>query len=167
MEAVWFLYNATIAVLFLVRTKPTAVSLDPLHWLVALLASFSGLFFETRSAGIPGAGRIGDGLILLGVFGSGSAAIALRRSYDFLPAVRGVTTDWLYRYVRHPMYLSSIVIRFGYLLKHASAYNAIVFLVMLILYVKRMDYEEAIMARDGRYTEYARRVRHRLLPRVY
>lgn len=35
MELVWLLYNATIAVLFLVRSKPEAVSLNPLHWLVA------------------------------------------------------------------------------------------------------------------------------------
>jgi protein-S-isoprenylcysteine O-methyltransferase Ste14 len=167
MEVVWLAYNATIAVLFLVRSRPMAVSLNPVHWLVALLASFSGLFFEKESAGIAGAGAVADGLILLGLAGSGTAALALRRSYDFLPALRGVTTDWLFRLIRHPMYVSSILIRLGYLGMHASMYNAAVFAVMVWLYVKRVDYEEDIMQQDKRYVEYMRQVRYRFLPGIY
>ncbi len=167
MEVVWLVYVATFAVLFLVRSRPTAVSLNPLHWLVALLASFSGMFFEKESAGIAGAGAVANGLILLGLAGSGTAALALRRSYDFLPALRGVTTDWLFRFIRHPMYVSSILIRLGYLSMHASMYNAAVFAVMVWLYVKRVDYEEDIMQQDQRYIEYMRQVRYRFLPGIY
>ena len=167
MEVVWLVYNATIAVLFLVRSRPTAVSLNPLHWLVALLASFSGLFFEKESAGITGAEAVANGFILLGLAGSGTAALALRRSYDFLPALRGVTTDWLFRFIRHPMYVSSILIRLGYLGMHASTYNAAVFALMVWLYVKRVDYEEDIMRQDERYIEYMRQVRYRFLPGIY
>ncbi len=54
MEVVWLVYISMFAVLFLVRSRPTAVSLNPLHWLVALLASFSGLFFEKEATGIAG-----------------------------------------------------------------------------------------------------------------
>lgn len=167
MELAWVVYNSTIAVLFLVRTRPTAVSLNPIHWLVALLTSFSGLFFEQKSAGIVPLRAVADILILLGLVGSGTAALALRRSYDFLPALRGVTTDWLFRFVRHPMYLSSIVIRLGYLARHASAQNVIVFSVMLWLYIRRAKYEEEIMQQDERYAAYMRRVPHRFLPGVY
>ena len=167
MEVVWLGYAGTIAILFVVRVRPEAVSLNPLHWLVALLASFSGLFFERESAGYAGMGPAADGLILLGLAGSGTAALALRRSYDFLPALRGVTTDWLFGLIRHPMYLSSIVIRFGYLVKHPSAQNAIVFAVMVWLYVKRAAYEEGIMQQDERYAAYMRRVRYRFLPGIY
>jgi protein-S-isoprenylcysteine O-methyltransferase Ste14 len=167
IEAVWLAYNAIISILFLVRARPKAVSLTPVHWLVALLTSFSGLFFETGSAGVPGASVVGNSLILLGIAGSGTAAVALGRSYDFLPALRGVATNSLYRYVRHPMYVFSIVIRCGYVLKHLSGYNAIAFLVMVLLYVKRVGYEELIMGRDERYVAYARRVRFRLVPGLY
>src|SRR3989304_6265654 len=113
MEGLGLASNATITLLFLVRTRPSRVSLNPLHWLVALLTSFSGLFFEGRSTSPYHADLLGDALILLGLTGSGSAAVALGRSYDFLPALRGVSTGWLYRYVRHPMYVSSIVMRLG------------------------------------------------------
>ena len=167
MEVVWLVYVATFAVLFLVRSRPKAVSLNPLHWLVALLVSFSGLFFEKESAGIAGTEAVANGLILLGLAGSGTAALALRRSYDFLPALRGVTTDWLFRFIRHPMYVSSILIRLGYLSMHASMYNAAVFAVMVWLYVKRVDYEEDIMQQDERYIEYMRQVRYRFLPGIY
>ena len=93
--------------------------------------------------------------------------MALRRSYDFLPALRGVTTDWLFRFIRHPMYISSILIRLGYLGMHASMHNAVVFAVMVWLYVKRVDYEEGIMRQDERYIEYMRQVRYRFLPGIY
>ena len=167
MEVVWFVYIATFAVLFLVRSRPTAVSLNPRHWLVALLASCSGLFLTTGSAGIAGTDAVANGLILLGLAGSGTAALALRRSYDFLPALRGVTTDWLFRFVRHPMYVSSIIIGLGYLGRHPSVYNAAVFAVMIRLYMKRVDYEENIMQQDERYVEYMRQVRYRFLPGIY
>ena len=167
MEVVWLVYIATFAVLFLVRSRPTAVSLNPLHWVVALLVSFSGLFFEKESAGIAGTEAVANGLILLGLAGSGTAALALRRSYDFLPALRGVTTDWLFRFIRHPMYVSSILVRLGYLGLHASMSNAAVFAVMVWLYVKRVDYEEDIMQQDERYIEYMRQVRYRFLSGIY
>ncbi len=167
IEVIWLVYNATIALLFLARARPKTVSLNPVHWLVALLTSFSGLFFEKESAGIAQAGTLADGLILVGLVGSGTAALALRRSYDFLPALRGVTTDWVFRLVRHPMYLSSIVIRLSYLGKHMSVQNAAVFAVMVWLYTKRAEYEEGIMQQDERYAEYMRQVRYRFLPGIY
>ena len=167
MEVAWLVYCATIAALFLVRSKPTTVSLNPLHWAVALFACFSGFLFEKESGGIPGAGLVGDGLILLGLAGSFGTAIALRRSYDFLPALRGVSTDWLYRFVRHPMYLSGIITHLGYEMKHASIWNVVALLISLALCLKRIQYEEGIMGRDERYLEYARQVRFRLLPGIY
>jgi protein-S-isoprenylcysteine O-methyltransferase Ste14 len=167
MEVIWLAYNATIAVLFLIRTRPSVVSLNPVHWLVALLTSFSGLFFDTQPAGLAAAGGLCDALILIGLAASGTAAIALRRSYDFLPALRGVSTGWLFKVIRHPMYLASIVIRLGYLGKHASVYNAAVFVIMVVLYDRRAVFEEQIMNHDARYREYAERVRYRFVPGVY
>lgn len=87
MEAVWVAYNALFAGLFLVRTRPVVVSLDPIHWLVALLTSFSGFFLRPSLGAWLRLGILPDLLILLGLVGSGTTAVALRRSYDFLPAL--------------------------------------------------------------------------------
>ena len=65
------------------------------------------------------------------------------------------------------MYLSSILIRLGYLSAHTSIYNTAVFAVMVWLYVKRVHYEENIMQQDDRYIEYMQHVRYRFLPGIY
>lgn len=167
MEVVWLVYGAALAVLFLVRTRPAVVDLNPGHWLVALLTSFSGLFFETRSNGIAGLTPACDALILVGLALSAASAMSLNRNYDFLPALRGVSTGWLYRLVRHPMYLASMIIRLGYLGRHASLQNLALFVIMVGLYSVRAGIEESIMRNDERYVDYARRVRYRFVPGVY
>ncbi|MFX0204308.1 MAG: hypothetical protein ACFFCW_50060, partial [Candidatus Hodarchaeota archaeon] len=35
-EFLWFVYNVTISLLFLLRVRPSVVSIDPIHWTVAL-----------------------------------------------------------------------------------------------------------------------------------
>ena len=140
------------------------MSMKPLHWLVALLASFSGLFFARAGSQSANVAIAGEVLILLGLAGSGTAALALGRNYDFVPALRGVSTGWLFRYVRHPMYAASIIIRLGYLVNHVSAYNGAVFLIMIWLYDLRAGFEEQIMRNDSRYREYESRVRFRFMP---
>ena len=167
MELVWLVYNATVAALFLIRRRPSIVSLEPEHWLVALLTSFSGLFFEKSSAGLPGTEPVADGLIFVGLAGAASTALALGRNYDFLPALRGVTTSWLYGVVRHPMYVFSILIRLGYVAKHASVFNVGMFGVMVWLYGCRALFEERILSQDQTYNQYVGRVRYRFLPGLY
>jgi protein-S-isoprenylcysteine O-methyltransferase Ste14 len=167
LEVVWLAYNVTLGVLFLIRVRPVAVSLNPIHWAVALLASFSGMFFESTSPALRGLRPVADGMILAGLAGSAAAGLALRRSYDFLPALRGVSTGGLYRFVRHPMYTSALLTRFGYLIRHASVYNAAVFVVVLWLYDRRARIEEQTMLGDPRYQEYARRMRWRFVPGLY
>ena len=71
--------------------------------------------------------------LLLGIF----TAIILGRSYDFLPALRHVRTEYAYQIIRHPMYLSSIVIKLGYVLKNPSIYNVVLVGIIIVLYDKR------------------------------
>ena len=44
-ELLWLAYNVTISLLFLIRVRPSVVSMNPFHWAVALITSFSGFFF--------------------------------------------------------------------------------------------------------------------------
>jgi len=167
MEAVWVLYHTQIALLFLIRSRPSYVSTKPIHWLIALIASFSGFFFASTPTAGPSANVVGDALILIGLLGSGLSGLALQRRYDFLPALRGVSTGSVYAYVRHPMYLFALVIRVGYVLKHPSLYNLGTYLVLVGLYAVRARFEEQIMLRDPRYEDYMARVRWRFVPGVY
>lgn len=51
-ELLHLVYNVTVALFFLIRTRPSIVSMNLLHWTVALLTSFSGFLFVRNSASL-------------------------------------------------------------------------------------------------------------------
>ena len=167
-ELLWLIYNVIISLLFLIRVKPEVVSMNPIHWMVALITSFSGFFFfrvDTNENSLLS--LTADTLIVFAVLLGIVTALVLGRSYDFLPALRYVKTKFVYRFVRHPMYLSSIIIKLGYVLKNPSVYNILLSAVIIILYDRRAKYEEEIMSHNNSYIEYLRQVNYRFIPMVY
>jgi len=167
-QLLWLIYNLTISLLFLIRVRPAVVSMNPVHWIVALGTSFSGFFFFSTDANHNSVLLfIADNLIILAVFVGITTAFILGRSYDFLPALRGLKTQYLYKIVRHPMYLSSIIIKLGYVLKNPSVYNVLLLMVVIILYDRRAKYEEGIMSHDSSYADYLQEVKYRFIPGVY
>ncbi|MHC4459751.1 MAG: methyltransferase family protein [Planctomycetota bacterium] len=167
-ELLWLVYNVTISLLFLIRVKPSVVSMNLIHWTVALITSFSGFFFVREAANSnPILLFTADALILFALFLGIVASLILGRSYDFLPALRRVKTELVYQLVRHPMYLSSIVIKVGYVLKNPSIYNALLAAVIIALYDKRAKYEEDILSHDNSYVDYLQKVKYRFIPGIY
>jgi protein-S-isoprenylcysteine O-methyltransferase Ste14 len=167
-ELLWVVSNAAISLLFLIRSKPSAVDMNPTHWTVALLASFSGYAFIREDAGgMAALASIGEILIVAGILLGIGAAILLGRSYDFLPALRGVSMTWIYQIVRHPMYLSSLTAKLGYVLQHPSLYNSLLLAAVAILYDQRARYEERVMSQDASYLKYMQQVKYRFIPGVY
>jgi protein-S-isoprenylcysteine O-methyltransferase Ste14 len=167
-ELLHLAYNLTVAFLFLIRTRPSLVSLRPLHWAAALLASFSGFFFIRNSLNPPTVLLLtGDTLIGIGGLLHLTAALVLGRSFDLFPALRQVKTRYVYQIVRHPIYLSALVLRLGYVLKNPSLYNAALLLLVAVVYDRRAKYEEDILAHDRSYVEYLRKVRYRFVPGIY
>jgi protein-S-isoprenylcysteine O-methyltransferase Ste14 len=167
-ELLHLAYNVTVAWFFLIRTRPSIVSMNLLHWTVALLTSFSGFFF-VRKGSNPNALLLlaGDTLIGAGVLWGLTAAIVLGRSFDIFPALRRAKTQYVYQIVRHPIYLSAIVLRLGYVLKNPSICNAVLLMIVAVLYDRRAEYEEDIMSHDRSYVDYLQQVKHRFVPGVY
>jgi len=167
-ELLHLVYNVTVALFFLIRTRPSIVSMNLLHWTVALLTSFSGFLFVRNSTN-PQAGLLlaGDTLIGAGILLGFTAALVLGRSFDIFPALRRVKTRYVYQIVRHPIYLSAMVLRLGYVLKNPSIYNAVLLLLVAVLYDRRARYEEELLAQDRSYSEYLRQVKYRFVPGVY
>jgi len=167
-KLLWLIYNVTISLLFLIRVKPSVVSMNLIHWTVSLVTSFSGFFFVRRGTNSnPILLFTADFLILFALFLGIVAALILGRSYDFLPALRHVRTEYVYQIVRHPMYLSSIIIKFGYVLKNPSIYNTLLLMVITALYDKRAKYEEDIMSHNNSYVDYLQQVKYRFIPGIY
>lgn len=109
----------------------------------------------------------GDTLIGAGVLLGLAAALVLGRSFDVFPALRHVKTQYVYRIVRHPIYLSALVLRLGYLLKNPSIYNAVLLMIVAVLYDRRAKYEEGILSHDRSYVDYLQQVKYRFVPGVY
>lgn len=167
-ELLWLIYNVTVSLLFLIRVKPSVVSMNLVHWTVALITSFSGFFFSRETANsTPILLLTANVLIISALFLGITTALILGRSYDFLPALRRVRTEFLYQIVRHPMYLSSIIIKLGYVLKNPSVYNALLLVLITVLYDKRAKYEEDIMSNDNSYVDYLQQVKYRFIPGIY
>lgn len=74
----------------------------------------------------------------------------------------------LYGLVRHPMYTASVLLFLSMPLVLGSGLAFVVFLAYPALIVRRMDNEEAVLARDlDGYAAYMKRVRYRLIPYIY
>ena len=73
-----------------------------------------------------------------------------------------------YAYVRHPMYAGTLGLFIGIPLALGSWLTICLVLLILPLLIWRLLDEERILRRDlPGYSEYARRVRHRLIPHVW
>lgn len=167
-ELLHFTYNVTLALFFLIRIRPSVVSMNPAHWTVALVTSFSGfLFARAAPSGSVLLLSTGDALIAVAGLSSLAAALTLGRSFDIFPALRRVKTRYAYQVVRHPIYLSAIAMRVGYVLKNPSIYNAVLLIIVAILYDRRAKYEEDVLSCDGSYVDYLRRVKYRFVPGIY
>lgn len=167
VELLWLIYNVLISFLFLIRIRPSVISMDVIHWLVALITSFSGFFYIQKTTITNSVlHTISQFVIIPGILIGIVAILSLGRSYDFLPALRNVETDFAYRFVRHPMYLSSIVVQIAYVTKNPSWYNSILFIIILFLYIKRSVFEERVMSNDPQYIDYMKKVKYRFIPGI-
>jgi protein-S-isoprenylcysteine O-methyltransferase Ste14 len=155
------------AFLFLVRRSPQATSGRPLAWIAASLGAFAML--GARPVPHPDAGPFAVlEIVQLAGFGVVIVALgALGRSFGIVAANRGVKTQGLYSFVRHPAYTGYFISYLGYVAENASARNVILLVVGTAAQLLRMSEEERTLRADLVYREYLARVRRRLIPYVY
>ncbi len=94
------------------------------------------------------------------------AVVALGRSFDVVPAVRGIVSHGPYRIIRHPGVTALLVMSAGFLLVCWSPRNAAVLGIAVLLGVVTARLEEDLLRRDERYLDYSSRVRWRFVPGV-
>ena len=112
--------------------------------------------------------RVPGGLVLLlGVTLSIFGVLSLGRSFSIEPALRGVQTHGLYRFVRHPLYASYLLIGAGYLIANVSVWNVAVLTLWMVAQVTRIRREEAVLRMDPDYVRYSQKVRWRLVPGLW
>jgi protein-S-isoprenylcysteine O-methyltransferase Ste14 len=96
-----------------------------------------------------------------------SGKLTLGRSFGFVPANRGVVFGGPYAIVRHPIYAGYLLTHVGFLLAHATVWNAALLIVADAALVGRALHEERLLSADDSYRRYCRRVGWHLVPGVY
>jgi len=152
------------ALLFLVRSMPVAVSGNPWEWLVGVLGTFSPLLFEPCEWALLPAANV---LLVLGCALQIGGLLSLNRSFGLIAARRTVKTAGMYRFVRHPLYASYLLVAAGYALSNSSWRNLAVACTVIVLQILRLVCEERVLRQDAAYHRYMQQVPYRLIPLVY
>jgi protein-S-isoprenylcysteine O-methyltransferase Ste14 len=102
---------------------------------------------------LPNLGRFFE---LLGIVGVLLCAASLRRSLTALPIPKEegkLSTTGLYKYVRHPMYSSVLLLAFGIALHGGSVIKYLLVFSLCLLFYMKSVYEERYLRR--KYLDYA------------
>lgn len=162
-------YFAMVILLVIVRRMPVGKSQGIWPRLVALLGANVLIVVAllprislsapalTAATMLTGGGTVAEIIILFW----------LGRSFTILPEARRLVTRGPYRYVRHPLYLVSIISSIGAMLQFEQPWAFLVVAVADALQIARLHYEERVL-RDAfpEYAEYAART-WRILPGIY
>jgi protein-S-isoprenylcysteine O-methyltransferase Ste14 len=161
VEQTWFV------IAFLIRRPPSAVSRNPLAWLLAFGGTFIGVLLRPTGAH-PHWGVVA-GLVLqvAGLAVAILALLALGRAFGFVAADRGLVTRGPYALVRHPIYASYLLIQLGYVLQSISLRNVLVVVLANGCNIGRAVMEERLLGASPAYEAYRRRVRWRLIPGLW
>ena len=167
LEATFVAQNLVALSAILVREEHKAVDSRIWPQCVALAAFFSGAgFIQTEDAPpilIRAARWVTFFALLIGIL----AFISLGRSFGILVAGRRVQTGGLYRFIRHPMYLSDLIWRIGYLLNNACKQNIVLFFFSSGCYMYRAVLEERFLREDPAYEAYCKQVNYRFIPGIW
>lgn len=168
IEIAYLLHNILMIVLFLVRRNYKSIDNNLLHQAVATFAFFSGLAFigqqETDNSNLLMISQwfIGASWVI-GIV----TLLNLGRSFGVLIAHRQIKTSGLYSIVRHPMYLTDIMFRFGFIISHFNALTIILFVISVAAYVFRAVLEERFLSQTPEYRFYMTKVRFRFIPYIF
>jgi protein-S-isoprenylcysteine O-methyltransferase Ste14 len=160
----YFVMIAFITVLFLIRKTPSAVSFKPVDWIIAFLGTCFALQIEpTANPDYPPAVL----LEILGIILSIAGLVSIGRSFAIVPALRELKTDYIYRYIRHPIYAGYILTFIGLLMNHVSTHNAVAISISMLLIIVRIQLEERFLVLHAPYKKYMKHTPWRLVPYVW
>lgn len=159
------LSEGLVCLLLVIRRPTPNISVKLEDWFVAAAGTFLPLLVSR--GGEPVLGALGPLLLLAGLVTHVSAKLALMRSFGLVAANRGIKIRGPYSYVRHPMYAGYMLTHIGFLIASPSLWNAAVYAALWTLLVARMVAEERILNEDPAYRDYARLVRHRVVPGLF
>lgn len=152
--------------IFIKRNSAFITKTSILDILITGLHSILPLFVESVDLSLINL-EIGYVIISIGGFISILGLLNLWTNFGVLPAIRGITTNGIYKIIRHPIYLGYIISIFGWTLINVSNFNLALFGTYLILMKARISREESLLRSDISYGQYCKKVKFRVIPWVY
>ena len=156
-----------LAALILCRRQAQRGMFSPGTCIAAAGGTWLPLLLRPAGPALFGLQGVGMAVQLAGAAGALVSLATLGRSFGILAADRGLQCDGVYALVRHPAYLSYLLIECGFLLQNPSGWNAAVVALATACQIGRIRAEERLLGADLRYRAYAARVRFRLVPGLY
>lgn len=163
-------HEAILVILVITRREAVTETRSVKDWFVAVVGSAAPLLQRPITKMPDVIAFLGPVALTLQIVGASLtilAALSLGRSYGVVAANRGVKTDGMYRFVRHPIYGSYFIGYLGFFLANPSIRNGAMLALTLIFQVWRAVAEEGVLMHDPEYKEYATRVRRRFIPYVF
>lgn len=147
----------------IMRRYAQDISTSPYDWLVGFAGTYLVMFYESidgRDHVVPQA------IQLAGMVMQILALCSLNTSFGTVAANRGVKTQGLYRYVRHPLYSAYVVSYLGFVINQPTTWNLSLYAAQFVFFLLRAKAEERLLLRSEEYQTYSARVRWRLIPFV-
>jgi protein-S-isoprenylcysteine O-methyltransferase Ste14 len=168
VEIAFALQNMIFLTLILIRRQHQGLDKSLFNQAVAAIAFFSGLAFMGQTSTEDHAAQMmSKGVTLLANILGILALVNLGRSFGVLIAFRRIQTRGIYSAIRHPMYLSDILFRVGFIMTHLNWLTSTLFVVSSACYVYRAILEEKFLAQQPEYRDYMNKVKYRFVPFVY
>lgn len=158
----------TAVMIFTLIRRPTQnISLRFGDWLLAITATAAPLLIQPGVDRLPALAPLGVVLVLFGNLVQALAKLSLRRSFGIAPANRGIKSDGLYRFIRHPMYAGYLAVHIGLMILMPSLFNLALYTIGWWAQILRLRAEEALLSQDPAYQVFMGKVRYRLVPGVF
>jgi protein-S-isoprenylcysteine O-methyltransferase Ste14 len=156
-----------IVVAYLVRRPARTVSRRFSDWTLAFCGTFAGVLFRPTGAHPHWGVGLGLGVQVVGLAIAVLSLRALGRSFGFAAADRGLVQRGPYAVVRHPIYVSYVLLQLGYVLQSISLRNAFVMVFASSCNFGRARAEERHLSGSGQYDAYRAHVRWRMFPGIW
>ncbi len=153
------------ALFFLVRGAPRQHNQSVRDWLLALCGTYLPPLIRPAAA-------MHDSVLLQGLqIAATCFAIAgilsLNKSLGLVAANRGIKTEGVYRFVRHPIYAGYLLEFSAFWAQNITLPNTLLLVTWIGCEVARIFAEEKLLVLDPDYAAYMKKVRFRLLPGVF
>jgi protein-S-isoprenylcysteine O-methyltransferase Ste14/uncharacterized membrane protein (UPF0127 family) len=161
------IHNTLLMCFFLTRRKSVHTSFRFVDWAVPILTLCAAMLLRPTVFILNSVTLVSSILQYIGITGIIIALLSLGRSFGIIPANRKVVRSGVYRFIRHPMYISEILFYTGFVVGNPTLRNMILIILVLAGQIWRAISEEVLLCSDPSYRVYMQSVRYRFIPGVF